>query len=55
MVASGDVTAHIEDSIASGELADDPWSDPEYNPFAGMTEDEKRAARYYAFESEDAA
>lgn len=95
MVASDDLSAHVEDSIESGECAEahsdisaqldainewvaredavwasmsyaerqaklngvqptedaDPWADPEYNPFAGMTEDEKRAARYWMFEN----
>lgn len=50
MAKSDDVQAHIEDSIESGELTD-PWLDPCYNPFQGMSEDEKRAARYWMFES----
>lgn len=55
MVASGDVEAHVADSIEHGDMEIDPWSDPEYNPFAGMTEDEKRTARYWMFENNEAA
>ena len=54
-----DVEQHAEDDY--GDLpgtetmvSDDPWADPNYDPFKGMTEDEKRAARFYAFENEAA-